>query len=143
MAAADATDVRAAAERIFNEGDVDHVDDLYVEDMVMHHVPTGEEYAGRDAFKGWIEGLRTAYPDFHVEHDDVIVGDEKFVTQYTVSGTHEGQIPGYDIEPTHASMEIRGVTVHRVVDETLVEAWWYYDNLTLLGQLGVLPESLQ
>jgi len=111
-----------ATDRMFNRGDLDHIDEIYAEDMVMHHVPGDRKYEGREAFKEWQREHSRAFPDFTVEHDDIIIGDEKFVTQWTATATHEGPLPGLDVEPTNKSVTYRGVTIHRMGDEKLTEA---------------------
>jgi ketosteroid isomerase-like protein len=73
--------VRETSDRIFTEGDLDYVDEAYAEDVVMHHVPSGEDYEGREAFDGWIRQFRESFPDFERSVDDVGGGEEKFVTQ--------------------------------------------------------------
>jgi len=134
-------DIRELNQAAFNEGNLDVIDEGYTEDMVMHNVPLGVDYEGREAFKEWVKSFREAYPDFHVEIEDVVIGDEKVVTQYVATGTHEGPLPGLDIEPTNKTVTFQGVTVHRMVDGKATEAWWYYDQLGVLTQLGVIPEA--
>ena len=56
-------------------------------------------------------------------------------------GTHEGHLAGFDLEPTGESVEYEGASVHRRHDEKVTEAWWYYDRLGILQQLGVAPGS--
>jgi steroid delta-isomerase-like uncharacterized protein len=136
-----ADSVRETSDRIFNEGDLDYVDEAYTEDLVMHHVPSGEDYEGIEAFKQWIREFRQSFPDFEVSVDDVIVGEEKFVTQWTGRGTHRGPLPGVTAEPTNEAVTFEGVTVHRVEDGKAAEAWWYYDQFGVLAQLGLVPET--
>jgi len=139
MSVIDAETVREATETIFVRGEIDYVDEMYADDVVVHNVPRGVDYEGREAFKDWIRELRGAYPDMAVETRDVIVGDEKFVTQYVVRGTLDGTVPGTDVEATGESVEYEGVSIHRVGDQKATEAWWYYDRLGILQQLGVAP----
>ncbi|MEF8789700.1 MAG: ester cyclase [Haloarculaceae archaeon] len=133
--------VRETNERIFNRGDLDYVDEAYAEEMVMHNVPHGEDYEGREAFKEWVRELRETFPDFEVELEDVIVGEEKVVTQYVARGTHEGPLPPMNVPATGKEVEFEGVTVHTMDGEVATEAWWYYDQLGVLRQLGIVPET--
>ncbi|MEF8868043.1 MAG: ester cyclase, partial [Haloarculaceae archaeon] len=109
--------VRETNERIFNRGDLDYVDEAYAEEMVMHNVPHGEDYEGREAFKEWVRELRETFPDFEVELEDVIVGEEKVVTQYVARGTHEGPLPPMNVPATGKEVEFEGVTVHTMDGE--------------------------
>ena len=132
-------EITEATDRIFNQGDIDYIDEVYAEDMVMHHVPGGKEYEGRDAFKQWRREHNRAFPDFRVEHDDIIIGEDKFVTQWTATATHQGPLPGLNVEPTNKPIKYNGVTIHRMGEEKLTEAWWYFDQLGILMQLGLVP----
>ena len=133
--------VEETNERIFNQGDFDYIDEVYAEDMVMHNVPHGEEYEGREAFKQWAKGLHEAFPDFSVEILDTVVEDEMVVTRYIARGTHEGRLPPLNIEPTNKNVEFEGVSIHRMDGTKATEAWWYYDQLTTLTQIGMVPET--
>lgn len=133
---------REVSEVIFNQGDLDYIDEAYAEDVVLHDVPEGEDYEGREAFRQWVKELREAFPDFETEIEDVVVGEEKIVTQYVARGTHEGPLSSFDLPPTNETVEFEGVTVHRMDGEVATEAWWYYDLLGILTQLGLVPETL-
>ncbi|WP_254528457.1 ester cyclase [Natrinema gelatinilyticum] len=133
--------VEETNERIFNRGDIDYVDEVYAEDMVMHNVAHGEDYEGREAFKEWITDLRDTFPDFEVEILDTIVEDDTVVTRYLARGTHEGPLPPFNGEPTNEKVEFEGVTIHAMDGTKATEAWWYYDQLTTLTQLGIVPET--
>jgi steroid delta-isomerase-like uncharacterized protein len=134
-------EIRDLSDAMFNEKAYDRIADGYAEDIVMHNVPQGEDVEGIEAFEEWVRANHEAFPDFHVDIEDVVVGEEKTVTQYVATGTHEGPLPWLDIEPTGEEVEFRGTTVHRMEDGKAVEAWWYYDRLELLQQLGVVPEQ--
>ncbi len=38
-------------------------------------------------------------------------------------------------------MELQGITIHRIADGKIVEEWERYDNLSLMQQLGLVPEQ--
>jgi steroid delta-isomerase-like uncharacterized protein len=132
--------VEETNERVFNRGDLDYIDEVYAEDMVMHNVAHGEDYEGREAFKEWVKGLREAFPDFEVELLGTIVADQTVVTRYRARGTHEGALPPFNGEPTNETVEFEGVSIHTMDGTMATEAWWYYDQLTMLTQLGIVPE---
>ena len=132
-------------EKAWNDKEYDAVDDLFAETVTIHNVATGTDYDGRAAFKEWIRGVHEGFPDFTVEYttDDTIVGEHKIAQQWTVSGTHEGTLPDAGIEATGNRVEFDGVTVFELDDGKVTEAWWYYDMLAFLDQLGLIPEEMQ
>lgn len=135
---------REYTEAVWNHGNVDAVDELFAVDVVVHDVPIGETYDGRDEFVQWVHRVRESFPDFEVDMETIefVVSDDRVVSQWTVSGTHEGPLSGFDVDPTGNTVEFSGVTVYRLDGTQVTEAWWYYDTLTYLGQLGLVPEEL-
>jgi predicted ester cyclase len=104
-------------------------------------VPHGEDYGGREAVKEWVRGFLEEFPDAEVELDDVIVGEGRIVTPYTVRGTYDGELRSLGTEPTDRTVEFSGVAIHAMDGENATEAWWYYDRLGILAQFGALPED--
>ena len=135
------TPVEETNRRVFSNGEFECIDDVYAEDMVMHNVAHGEEYEGREAFKGWVAGLRDSFPDFEVELLETIVEGDTVVTRYRARGTHEGPLPPFNLEPTNEKVEFEGVSIHKMDGTRATEAWWCYDQLTTLSQLGLVPET--
>lgn len=133
---------REYTESVWNQGDVEKVDGYFHDDVVVHDLPAGEEYEGLAAFKQWIEEVRAGFPDFDVGVEDVIAGDDRIVARWVASGTHEGELPELGLDPTGESATWEGVTIYELDGEMVTEAWWYYDMMTILTQLGVVPEEM-
>ncbi len=128
---------------IWNEGNLDLVDEFYSPDAVRHSVDIEESIVGAEALKEYITGLRTAYPDFNVQGEIVVASDGWSVSQWTVTGTNTG--PSEDMPPTGRSIQISGATISQVVDGKTVEEWVYYNNAAILEQLGFtfLPPEIE
>jgi steroid delta-isomerase-like uncharacterized protein len=82
----------------------------------------------------------SAFPDLHATVEDVIAEGDKVVTRYTVRGTHQGEIEEFG-PPTGRQVEIKGLTMHRIEGGKIVEEWERYDNLSVLQQLGLVPQQ--
>jgi len=65
---------------------------------------------------------------------------DKVVCRYTIGGTHQGVTEDFG-PPTGRQVELKGITIHRFEDGNIVEEWEAYDNLSLLQQLGLAPNS--
>jgi len=133
---------RAATDDIWNEGNLDAIDEMYGDDMVMHDIAEGADYHGRDRFKEWAANILEAFPDLHIEMDDVLVGERKATMQWTFSGTHDGPLHATEdivIDPTNESVRFEGATILASDGDRVTEAWWYYDMYGMLQQLGVFP----
>ena len=130
---------KAVALRLYaqlNAGDVATVGDLVTEDYVEHD-PLPGQGTGRegvvDRFSMLVRGLA---PHFTV--DDVIAEGDRVVVRWTNAGTHTGQFLG--LPATGLPFTIGGIDIYRVTDGLLCEHWHQIDQLSMLGQLGLLPE---
>ena len=82
-----------------------------------------------------------AFPDTHFEvHSVIAQGDEVFI-HWTVSGTHSERlatVAGRTIPPTRRRATVSGVLLTEVRDGEIVREGWYWDQLSLLDQLGII-----
>jgi predicted ester cyclase len=66
---------------------------------------------------------------------------DKIAARWTATGTHGGDLMG--IPPTGRQATWSGMTVYRLAEGKIVEAWWSKDMFSLLTQLGVIPSPGQ
>lgn len=125
---------RRFTNQVFNEGNLDVIDELIAEEYVGHN-PGGEEIQGREEFKEFVRMYRAAFPDLEVTTEDIFAEGNKTVTRYTLTGTHEGELMG--IPPTGETVEIETMGISRWEDGQGVEHWSQVDMMGLMEQLGV------
>lgn len=128
--------VRRLHEEVWNEGNMDVVDELLAEDYVEHNPTVPEEIRGPDAYKRNVTAFREAFSGFEIVTEDVIAEGDIVVFRHTGRGTHDGEFMG--IEPTGNSFEISGTVTLRIEDGQVAEAWVNVDALGLLAQLGAV-----
>ena len=129
-------EAKALVERdleIWNEGNLAVVDELYGSDYVQHANEL-KDIVGIDAFKEDVTNLRTDYPDFNITIEELIVKNDKIVFRWIANGTNTGT--ANDIPPTGKKMRVSGVGISHVVNGKFVERWMYYNEATVLRQLG-------
>jgi len=122
-------------EEVFNHGRLDLIDELIAEDAVEHEplpISTGEM---RTDIRAWLTELRRAFPDYHVQIEDVIVEGDKVVARERITGTHVGPLLG--IPPTGRPICVDGIDILRVDDGRIVEHWGLADGQTMVRQLGL------
>jgi predicted ester cyclase len=71
--------------------------------------------------------------------EDLIAKDDRVWAVWTMRGTHTGQLFG--IPATGQPIEILEAGIWRLVDGLVIEAWFFGDELRLLRQLGVIPDT--
>lgn len=120
---------------LWNTWDLSVANDVLAED-VRFRGTLGSTLEGREAFQGYVETVRRAFPDWHNRIDEVISCGDRVVTRMTWSGTHKGRL--MDVEPTGAHVEYVGVAIFRLSERKIVEAWVVGDTQELWRALGQL-----
>ncbi|MDQ3694920.1 MAG: ester cyclase [Chloroflexota bacterium] len=125
-------------DEVWTAGGEAAVADVFTADE-LHHWGVGGPTVGPDAFAERLVLFLTAFPDFAIQVDDAFADGDMVVTRYTATGTHQGTWLG--IEPTGTSVEYTGMNVFRLECGKIAESWGEANHLSLLRQLGGLPEA--
>ena len=126
---------RRLVEEGWNQGNTAVFDELLAADYLGHD-PSGPMY-GPEGFKQFYATYRTAFPDTHVTIEDQIAEGETVASRWTGTGTHQGPLMG--IPPSGKRVRVTGITISRYASGKIVEAWFNYDTLGMLQQIGALP----
>jgi ketosteroid isomerase-like protein len=126
----------------FNAGDIASAVARFAENLETTDPGMGT-VEGIAPFREYLDTFKRAMPDARavVEHlrdaGDTVVVEGRFV------GTFTGPLatPDGDIDPTGASVDLRFADISRVADGKITAYHTYYDQLTLLTQLGLMPDS--
>ncbi len=130
---------RRAYEAI-NQNNLDALDEMVASDVTDHDAGPGQA-PGLEGVKQIFSSLHTAFPDFHMDVEDMIAEGEKVVARVTMSGTHQGEFMG--IAPTGNRVEVSGIDILRIADGKFVERWGNFDDLGMMQQLGAVPSPEQ
>ena len=129
---------RRAWEEIFNQRNLDALDEFYAADAVWHQ--PDQDLQGLEEVKQWLARPFEAFPDLNVTIEDVIAEGDKVVIRYTSRGTHQGETGGLG-PPTGRQIELEGIAIQRFEGDKIVEFWDRFDSLSLLQQLGLAPKQ--
>jgi len=127
--------MRRAVEEVWNQGNVDILEELVASDFIIH-APQAEIH-GREGAKQYLAMLRGGFPDIHFTIEDQFADGDRVMTRWTARGTHKGAFQG--IPPTHKQIRLAGTDIVRIANGKVVECWTSTDDLGLLQQLGVIP----
>ena len=120
------------SEEIWNTGDAVNADEVFAADFVNHD-PALTDVADLESLKGFVVLTHTAFPDFHVEVEDMVAEGDRVAIRRTVTATHRTDFMG--IPATGRKIQWTGMTVYRIADGKIVESWWSYDALGMMWQL--------
>lgn len=127
----------------FNEADWNRWREVHAPSVVYDEVATGRRLTGHQEVLDVLEGWKTAVPDARGEITHLMVIGNQAVYEITWRGTHRGEMktPTGVIPPSGNPIEVRAVMISRIDDERIVENRQYFDFMTLLQQMGGVPES--
>jgi steroid delta-isomerase-like uncharacterized protein len=122
---------------VFEQGNIELLDELLAPDYINHSPATPDLPTGPEGVKAVVTMFRSAIPDLRVVVEDMIAEGDKVATRYTLEGTHESELFG--VPPTGLHLSIKSITVERVLDGRIREHWRITDSLDMMQQLGVIP----
>jgi steroid delta-isomerase-like uncharacterized protein len=127
--------IRRFYDELWNRWDLGLADEIVAPD-VRFRGSLGTTLQGREAFRGYVERVRAAFPDWHNQIDELIDAGDRVVARMTYSGTHQGQL--FDVGPTGRRVSYVGVAIFRLRNGTIEEAWVVGDTQELWRGLGRL-----
>jgi predicted ester cyclase len=119
----------------FSKGDVTVFDKHTSQDFVEHQY--GFSPPGVEGVKNAIKSLHSAFTDFSMVIEDMVINDNKVWGRMTARGTQTGQFG--PILPTGKTFEITVIDIMQFNDGKLIEHWGVPDRLGLMEQLGMKP----
>jgi predicted ester cyclase len=132
-----ATLIRRWFDEVWNKGMVSAIDEQFSHDGVMWGVGRPDIAShGPAEFKVFYDTLRQAYPDIHVELEQVVQEGDTAFARWTATMTHSGD--GLGIAPTNKKLKICGMSACKVRDGKIVEGWNVWDQVGMARELGVL-----
>lgn len=111
--------VRRWVTELWNKGNLTVASEIFASTYV-HRTPVAT-YADLAAFLQMISNFRLGVPDVQVIVQDLIAEDDKLVFRWQLTGTHRGTLFG--IAATNKSITHSGITIQRVENGKIVEAW--------------------
>jgi ketosteroid isomerase-like protein len=129
-------------EAVFGQ-DFDTLAGLYAEDAVAV-TPDMGELNGRDAIVQYMRELANAFPDASYEPLHAHEAGNTAIDEGYVVGTNSGPLAlptGDTLPATGKSVRIRSCDAATVENGQITSHRFYFDQMELLGQLGVLPEE--
>jgi predicted ester cyclase len=120
----------------FNAHDPDAFKAVIADNYLQHN---GRSGPGLAALQSLMHGYFDTFPDFHMEIEDRIFGDDKVVARSTLTATHTHPVqlgPNAPVfAPTGNKLSWGAVDIWRVADGRFSEHWDQNDFVSLARQL--------
>lgn len=101
-------------------------------------VATGEVHDGPEEVAAYFEETRGAFPDQRNELIAMHHADDAVIVEFDVLGTHDGKLRA--LPPTGREFRARMTAFFLFEDDRLVCERVYFDQLTIMRQLGLAHE---
>jgi steroid delta-isomerase-like uncharacterized protein len=101
-------------------------------------IPTGDVYDGEQEVRAYFAESRTAFPDQRNELVALHHADDGVIVEFDLLGTHLGRLRA--LPPTGRSFRCRMSAYFLFEGERLVCERVYFDQLTIMRQLGLAHE---
>jgi predicted ester cyclase len=119
--------------------------DCIDDNFKSHDMGTGEERTGGDAFVGYAKAMKTAFPDWKLTPQVVLVNGRNILAIELVTGTQSGELAMPGMPPVPATNKKIGLFMfHRLTTSDAnkaTEEWAFMDPATMMGQLGLAPKG--
>ena len=120
------------------QGKVDEAVELIADEYVGHIPAAPGPFHGKAGYKEFITSYVAAFPDGKITVDDQIAEGDIVASRWTARGTNTGELMG--MPATGKEVTVSGIAYTRIVDGKVRESWNSWDTLSMLQQLGVVPE---
>jgi predicted ester cyclase len=131
--------VRRLYAEVINHDRLDEFDEFIAADYV-NHGPFPWGVHDRDDLRRFYVVRELGFPDIKTSIDDIVASGDMVAYRMTVSGTDTGEFLG--IAPTGRVVRVTAFGWVRVRDGKIAEHWGLIDELGILDQIGVEPESI-
>ena len=124
-------------------GDIDSAMSVMHDNCVNHDMGTGKVMEGLDENRADMENWTNTFSNMKVEVLNHVESGDTVVTEMKMSGVNTGdmEIPdGSKIPATGKSIEMNGCQVAKFQDGKIIKATQYYNMMSMMAQLGLMPE---
>lgn len=124
-------------DEVWNKGRADAIDEMFDENGIAHGLSDdpAKPIKGATDFRPFHTTFRQAFPNMIIDVEDMVAEGDKVAARCSVRGKHEGEFMGR--AATQAPVEFTGMTIVRIRDGKIVEAWNNFDFLTMNKQCGI------
>jgi steroid delta-isomerase-like uncharacterized protein len=114
---------------------------LVEEDAEQLDVPSGTILRGPEGMKQFLSAWARAFPDSTIEIRSMVASGDQVVTEFIGRGTHTGPLRSAagEIPPTGQKLVLRFCDVVTLHNGNIAQVHTYYDALSMVSQLGLVP----
>ena len=126
-------------DEVMGKGELGLIDELTTDDLVDHEEGLPGQPSGREGVRFFVSAIREAFPDLTTKTMGPTMAEGDLEAARTIlTGTHKGELMG--VPATGKTVEFESIDIIRVEDGRVAEHWGVTDVMSLMQQLGAVPE---
>ena len=118
-------------EQVWNQGRLELLDAIAAEELLLH--AGRNTVSGRGTLRSIIGDFLAGFPDVKHRIEDLVIEGDRVVTRWRGTGHHRGSYDG--IAPTGREIDYTGITIFRIAEGRIAEAWVNAEMAELLASL--------
>ena len=124
-------------DEIWNKGRKEAIGEMFPSNGLSHDGDVTS--TGPQAFYDFFDRMTALFSDIHIDVLDEFAEEDRLCLRWSCAAKHTG--PGLGIAPTDKMTHVTGISIMRIRNGQIVEAWQNWDMLGLLQQVGILAPS--
>jgi steroid delta-isomerase-like uncharacterized protein len=130
--------IRRWFDQVWNRGRAEAIPEMFAADGIAHGLSDDPAHPlrGPEGFGPFHDQFRGAFPNIEVVVEEQIAEGDLVATRCSVRGRHTGDHLGF--AATNSPVEFTGITITRIKDGKIVEAWNNFDFMKMYKQLGAI-----
>jgi steroid delta-isomerase-like uncharacterized protein len=124
-------------EEVWNQGRREAIAEMLASDCVIHD--GGLDTHGPEGFYPFFDRIRATFSDVHITVDDTLAEGNTLCVRWSFVAKHTGN--GLGVPPTRRTINVTGITIVRISDGKVVEAWQNWDMLGMMEQIKGVGKS--
>lgn len=131
--------IRHVVEDIWNQGQLNRVDDFFTVKCSFYSPLVNQPISGRENLKRWISSMHTSICDLQMlPMGCLIVEGDEAAGRWKLTGTQFGMV--FEMGSGGRSFELEGITTYRFEGNRIAEAWMCHDASGLKQQLRMMSD---
>ena len=128
-------------DELLGEGNLDAIDELVTDDVIEHEQGLPGQPEGKEGVVFFVNTVRAAFSDIKATVGPSLESGDLACAQVTLTGRHTGDWMG--VPASDRPYEIQSIDIIRIEDGKCAEHWGVTDNISLMMQIGAMPEPAQ
>jgi steroid delta-isomerase-like uncharacterized protein len=124
-------------DEVINAHNVAAIDSFCSADFVDHNPDQGHTGKGIEELRSTFKEFFASFPDVHMTTNFMIAQGDTVMAYITMTGTNSGAMG--NMPATNKQVSIDGIDVIAIKDGKAVERWGMFDNMKMMGELGMMP----